>query len=73
MPNTIDCVPFLVASFERDPDKVLNDVVNQYVSIEQAESQYGVVIRFGGNPNDLVRLPGDFSIDAEATRALRNS
>ena len=69
----MNCVPFLVASFERDPDKVLNDVVNQYVSIEQAESQYGVVIRFGGNPNDLVRLPGAFSIDAEATRALRNS
>ena len=59
--------------FERDPEKVLDDVINQYVSIQKAETQYGVVIRFDGNPNDLVRLPGDLSIDIEATRALRNS
>ena len=59
--------------FERDPEKVLNDVINQYVSIKQAKSQYGVVIRFGGKPNDLVRLPDDFSIDTEATQSLRES
>ena len=59
--------------FERDPHKVLDDVVNQYVSIEQARSQYGVVIRFVGKPDDLVRLPTDYLIDIEATQALRNS
>ena len=59
--------------YERDPEKVLNDVFNQYVSIEQAESQYGVVIRFTGNPNDLVRLPDKYSIDSEATKRIRCS
>ena len=59
--------------YERDPEKVLNDVVNQYVSIEQAESQYGVVIRFTGNPNDLVRLPDEYTIDSEATKRIRCS
>ena len=59
--------------YERDPQQVLNDVINQYVSIRQAASQYGVVIRFNGNSNDLVRLPDDYFIDAEATDALRNS
>ena len=59
--------------FQRDPEKVLNDVINQYVSIEQAKSQYGVVIRFAGNPNDLVRLPDDFSIDTKATKSIRDS
>lgn len=58
--------------FERDPEKVLDDVINQYVSIQQAETQYGVVIRFDGNSNDLVRLPGDFSIDVQATHAIRS-
>ncbi len=57
--------------FERDPDQVLNDVVNQYVSIEQAESDYGVVIRFTGSEDDLVRLPSSYCIDLEATSATR--
>ena len=59
--------------YERDPQQVLNDVINQYVSIEQAESQYGVVICFTGNPNDLVRLPDKYSIDSEATKRIRCS
>lgn len=57
--------------FQRDPESVLDDVVNQYITIEQAESQYGVVIRYAGKLDDLVRLPRDFSIDAQATDRLR--
>jgi N-methylhydantoinase B len=47
---------------ERDPESVLNDVVNGYVSIEQAEKQYGVTIRYLGNENQLVRLPRDYKV-----------
>jgi N-methylhydantoinase B len=47
---------------ERDPEFVLNDVVNGYVSIEQAEKQYGVTIRYLGNENQLVRLPRDYKV-----------
>ena len=58
---------------ERDPELVLSDVVAQYVSLEQAESEYGVVIRFNGNPKDLVRLPDQYSIDVEATKSKRSN
>jgi N-methylhydantoinase B len=47
---------------ERDVEKVLSDVINGYVSIEQAEKQYGVTIRYIGNENQLVRLPHDYKI-----------
>jgi len=57
---------------ERDPEQVLYDVVNRYVSIKKAESDYGVVIRFTGNTDDLVRLPSDYWIDVEATAAIRH-
>lgn len=57
---------------QRDPQLVLNDVVAQYVSVEQAESEYGVVIRFDGKLDDLVRLPEQYSIDVEATKAIRS-
>ncbi|MDG1875573.1 MAG: hydantoinase B/oxoprolinase family protein [Mariniblastus sp.] len=58
--------------WERDPELVLDDVVNGYVSIEQARSQYGVVISFSGSKDDLVHLPSDYSIDETATKAARN-
>ena len=31
--------------YERDPQKVLDDVIDEYVSIEKAEKDYGVVIK----------------------------
>ena len=58
--------------FQRDPQSVLNDVINGYVSTEQAHAQYGVVIHFTGSKDDLVRLPGDYSIDEAATQAARS-
>jgi N-methylhydantoinase B len=45
---------------ERDSEKVLRDVVNGYVSVEQARHEYGVVID-----------PQSFEIDAAATKRLR--
>lgn len=56
---------------EREPESVLHDVVEGYVSLESAEQVYGVVICFNGSPGDLVRLPGDYSIDWQATRQHR--
>jgi N-methylhydantoinase B len=45
---------------ERDPEAVLKDAVNNYVSIESARSEYRVVID-----------PASMKLDIEATRALR--
>jgi N-methylhydantoinase B len=49
---------------ERDPQKVLDDVLDEYVSVEGARRDYGVVLR--GSLENL-----DLEIDAEATNALR--
>ena len=46
------------SAFERDPDAVLDDVLDGIVSVESAESDYGVVIRGG-------------AVDAAATAAKR--
>jgi N-methylhydantoinase B len=56
----------------RDPDAVLQDVVDGKVSIESAERDYGVVIRYDGKPDAIVRLPEDYALDVEATHRLRN-
>jgi N-methylhydantoinase B len=56
----------------RDPLQVLDDVVNGYVSIEAAERDYGVVVRYLGDPDALVRLPDDYAIDWPATQQARS-
>ena len=45
----------------RDPEKVLNDVRNEYISLTNAERDYGVVID-----------PDTLTVEAAATAALRN-
>ena len=50
------------AAFERSPEAVLEDVRQRYVSVEQARSDYGVVVRAA---NDEVTL------DPDATWELR--
>ena len=57
---------------ERDPQSVLDDVLNGYVSLEAAERDYGVVIRSTKRVDELVSLPRHFSIDATATAEVRN-
>ena len=56
----------------RDPERVLDDVINGYVSIEAAQEIYGVVIHFVGKPDSLVRLPAHYQLNGEATAALRD-
>jgi len=48
----------------RDPEKVLADVLDEYVSRKSARRDYGVVLT--GNLEDC-----DLRVDADATRALR--
>jgi N-methylhydantoinase B len=50
--------------FERDPQAVLDDVIDSFVSLEGARECYGVVVRHSGR---------DFAIDADATSALRDA
>ncbi len=57
--------------FQRSPQLVLNDVVNGYVSLEAAEREYGVVIRYVGNQHQLVRPPELYIVDEAATKLQR--
>ncbi len=55
----------------RDPERVLADVVDGYVTIEGARREYGVVVRYIGEPGWLVRMPEHYELDEAATAALR--
>src|SRR6266702_89646 len=57
--------------FRRPLELVLNDVINGYVSLEAAEREYGVIIRYLGNQNQLVRPPELYVIDEAATKLRR--
>ena len=57
--------------FQRPLELVLNDVINGYVSLEAAEREYGVIIRYLGNQNQLVRPPELYVIDEAATKLRR--
>lgn len=50
--------------FDRDPQAVLDDVVDEYVSVQAAERDYGVVL--SGSLDDLT-----LAVDHDATKALR--
>jgi N-methylhydantoinase B len=57
--------------FQRPPQLVLNDVINGYVSLAAAEREYGVVVRYLGTRDQIVRPPELYVIDEEATASLR--
>ncbi len=57
----------------RDPNAVLMDVVDGYVSIESARDNYGVVVKYTGEEAALVRMPEDYTLDLDATARLRFS
>jgi N-methylhydantoinase B len=58
---------------QRSPELVLDDVVNGYVSLESAERDYGVCIRYVGESDRLVRLPDLYRIDWDRTQHLRGA
>ena len=49
---------------ERDPQRVLEDVLDDYVSVEAARGEYGVVV---------IGTGADLSVDANATSLLRRA
>ena len=57
----------------RDPEAVLWDVIEGYVSIDGAKRDYGVVVEYLGRDDQLVRLPGDYRLDLEATALARRT
>ncbi|MDQ7828622.1 MAG: hydantoinase B/oxoprolinase family protein [Armatimonadota bacterium] len=57
--------------YTRDPERVRQDVAAGYVTPEAAARDYGVVVRFTGDPDALVRLPEEWVVDEAATRELR--
>ncbi len=57
--------------WDREPDAVLRDVVEGYVSIKSARQDYGVVIEYLGDADRLVRLPEDYRLNRDATRRHR--
>jgi N-methylhydantoinase B len=59
--------------FKRPIAMVLHDVVNGYVSLEAAERDYGVVVRYEGSPQQLVRPPELYVVDEVATILLRSA
>ena len=56
---------------DRDPERVLADVVDGYVSLASARADYGVAVEYLGPPDRLVRTPDLYRIDEEATVRLR--
>jgi N-methylhydantoinase B len=59
------------AAWERDPERVLWDVVEGYITAEAAEKKYGVSVRYNGKRDDWVKLPRDWIIDESRTAELR--
>lgn len=57
----------------RNPELVRQDVIEGYITPENAKEDYGVVILFTGKEEELVRLPNQWIIDEEKTQKLRSS
>src|SRR6266403_1433967 len=58
---------------QRDAQRVLWDVIEGYITGEEAEKKYGVAIRYTGKPEELVKLPNCWMIDERKTAELRGN
>jgi len=58
---------------KRDPERVLADVVDGYVSLEAARDQYGVAVEYVGPPDRLVRTADLYRVDLDETERLRSA
>jgi N-methylhydantoinase B len=59
--------------FERDVQRVLWDVIEGYITPDEAEKNYGVRVCYTGKPEELVKLPDHWVIDQGRTAELRGS
>ena len=57
---------------KRDVEKVRWDVIGGYITPQEAEKKYGVVINYIGNGDDLVRLPDNWVVDRAKTNEIRS-
>ena len=48
------------------------DVVEGYVTPDEAEKKYGVAVRYSGNSDDLVKLARYWTVDEMRTAGLRS-
>jgi N-methylhydantoinase B len=58
---------------KRDPERVLWDVVEGYITPDEAEKKYGVAVSYRGTRDELVKLPANWVIDRERTAQLRSA
>jgi len=58
--------------FSRELERVRQDVIAGYITPETAR-EFGVVVRFSGREDELVRLPSQWVIDEAATKELRRA
>lgn len=56
---------------KRDIERVRWDVIEGYITPEEAEKRYGVALRYTGKEDDLVKLPEFWILDREKTNELR--
>ncbi len=57
----------------RDAQRVLWDVIEGYITPEEAEKKYSVAVRYTGKPEELVKLPNCWMIDERKTAELRGN
>ncbi len=58
-------------AFSRDVEKVRWDVIEGYITPEEAQEKYGVAVKYSGKADDLVRLPNKWFVDQKKTAELR--
>ena len=58
---------------KRDADKVRWDVIDGYITPEEAGQKYGVAVSYTGKADDLVKLPDNWVVDHARTAELRSS
>jgi N-methylhydantoinase B len=56
---------------QREVQRVLWDVIEGYITPEEAEQNYGVIVHYTGKPEELVKLPNQWTIDELRTAQLR--